>query len=179
MLRLATPTMSVLAVAGASLALAACGSSDSSSSGTPTTAAAGAQNGTARNADFQKYQQCLKDNGVYVWMDLHVGRPFRRDAAVALQGRLTPFTAGRTVRVFQVATGNVGAEMVARIVRHPDLELVGLHCYTPEKIGRDAGELAGLDPIGVMATGTVADIIGAASLILSDRAWRFGVAMEF
>ena len=45
------------------------------------------------------------------------------------------------LRVFQFATGNVGSEMVKRIVQHPDLELVGLYCYTPEKIGRDAGEI--------------------------------------
>ena len=65
------------------------------------------------------------------------------------------------VRVVQVATGNVGSEMIKRIVRHRDLELVGLHCYTPDKIGRDAGEIVGLDPIGVIATGTVEEIIAA------------------
>ena len=47
------------------------------------------------------------------------------------------------IRVFQVATGNVGSEMIKRIGTQPDLELVGVHCYSPEKIGRDAGELAG------------------------------------
>jgi len=65
-------------------------------------------------------------------------------------------------RVFQVATGNVGSEMVRRMGDHPDLELVGLHCYTPDKIGRDAGEIVGIGPIGVVATGDVADIIAAA-----------------
>jgi 4-hydroxy-tetrahydrodipicolinate reductase len=65
------------------------------------------------------------------------------------------------VRVFQVAAGNVGSEMLRRIQRHPDLELVGLHCYSPDKVGRDAGEIVGLDPIGVMATGTVDEIIEA------------------
>jgi hypothetical protein len=59
--RLATP-LSALAVAGASLALAACGSSnDNSGTGN---AASGQNGGGARNADFQKFQQCLKDNGV-------------------------------------------------------------------------------------------------------------------
>ena len=47
------------------------------------------------------------------------------------------------IRVFQVATGNVGSEMIKRLGAHPDLELVGVHCYSPEKVGRDAGELAG------------------------------------
>jgi len=65
------------------------------------------------------------------------------------------------IRVFQVATGNVGAEMIKRIRHHPDLELVGLHCYSPDKVGRDAGEIAGIDPIGVAATGTVDEIIAA------------------
>lgn len=65
------------------------------------------------------------------------------------------------IRVFQVATGNVGTEMIKRIAAHPDLSLVGLHCYTPEKVGRDAGEIAGLAPNGVIATGSVEEIISA------------------
>jgi len=78
-----------------------------------------------------------------------------------------PSTSGRQVRVFQVATGNVGAEMIGRIRDHRDLELVGLHCYTAEKIGRDAGELAGLEPIGVIATGTVEEILAAQPDVLT------------
>ena len=70
-------------------------------------------------------------------------------------------TRPRPIRVFQVATGNVGKEMVRRIRRHPDLELVGLHCYSPEKVGRDAGEIVGIEPVGVIATGRVEDIIAA------------------
>ena len=31
------------------------------------------------------------------------------------------------LRVVQMATGNVGTEMVRRLVDHPDLELVGLY----------------------------------------------------
>ncbi|MCW2654141.1 MAG: 4-hydroxy-tetrahydrodipicolinate reductase [Mycobacterium sp.] len=63
------------------------------------------------------------------------------------------------LRVFQVASGNVGTEMIKRIANRSDLELVGLHCYTPDKIGRDVGELAGIEPIGVKATGTVDEIL--------------------
>jgi 4-hydroxy-tetrahydrodipicolinate reductase len=65
------------------------------------------------------------------------------------------------LRIFQFATGNVGSEMVGRIVGHPDLELVGLYCYSPDKVGRDAGEIVGLDPIGVIATGELADVLKA------------------
>ncbi|MGW0181139.1 dihydrodipicolinate reductase, partial [Nocardia sp. NPDC003345] len=71
------------------------------------------------------------------------------------------------VRVFQVATGNLGTEMIGRIRDHPDLELVGLHCYSPEKIGRDAGEIVGLDPVGVIATGSVEEILAARPDVLT------------
>jgi 4-hydroxy-tetrahydrodipicolinate reductase len=65
------------------------------------------------------------------------------------------------MRVFQVASGNVGSEMVKRIVKRDDLELVGLHCYSPEKVGRDVGEIAGIGAIGVTATGSIDDILAA------------------
>lgn len=66
------------------------------------------------------------------------------------------------IRVFQVATGNLGTEMIGRIQDHPDLELIGVHCYSPEKVGRDVGEIVGRAPIGIRATGTVDEIIAAA-----------------
>jgi Uncharacterized conserved protein related to dihydrodipicolinate reductase len=71
------------------------------------------------------------------------------------------------IRVFQVATGNVGTEMIKRIDKRDGLELVGLHCYTTEKVGRDAGEIAGIGPIGVVATGSVDDIIAARPDVLT------------
>ena len=69
--------------------------------------------------------------------------------------------------MFQVATGNVGSEMIKRIADQPDLELIGVHCYSPAKIGKDAGELAGLAPNGVKATGTVEEIIAAKPDVLT------------
>jgi 4-hydroxy-tetrahydrodipicolinate reductase len=71
------------------------------------------------------------------------------------------------IRVFQVATGNVGTEMIKRIASHPDLKLIGLHCYTTEKVGRDAGEIAGLAPNGVIATGSIDAIIAAKPDVLT------------
>jgi 4-hydroxy-tetrahydrodipicolinate reductase len=65
----------------------------------------------------------------------------------------------KPVRVFQVATGNVGSEMIKRIRHQPDLELVGLHCYSEDKVGRDAGEIVGIEPVGVIATGTIEEIL--------------------
>ena len=63
------------------------------------------------------------------------------------------------LHVFQVASGNVGTEMIKRIQDHPDLELVGLHCYSPDKVGRDVGDIAGIGPIGITATGTLEEIL--------------------
>ncbi len=60
-----------------------------------------------------------------------------------------------TLRVVQWTTGNVGKQSVATIVAHPDYELVGCYAWSPEKVGRDVGELCGLAPVGVVATDDV------------------------
>jgi hypothetical protein len=62
-------------------------------------------------------------------------------------------------RVVQWTTGNVGKRSVRAIVGHPDLELVGCYAWSPDKVGRDVGELCGLDPIGVAATDDVAALL--------------------
>ncbi len=57
------------------------------------------------------------------------------------------------LRVVQWATGNVGRHTLVGIDAHPELELVGVFVSNPDKVGRDAGELAGLGrPLGVAAT---------------------------
>ena len=65
------------------------------------------------------------------------------------------------IRVFQVATGNVGSEMIKRLGEHRDLELIGVHVYSKDKVGKDVGELAGIDPVGVKATGDLDELIAA------------------
>ncbi len=59
-------------------------------------------------------------------------------------------------RVVQWSTGNVGRHALAGIDAHPELELVGLFVSNPDKVGRDAGELAGLGKtLGVSGTSDV------------------------
>jgi len=60
-----------------------------------------------------------------------------------------------TYRVIQWGTGNVGRHALRGILERPELELVGLRAYSPEKIGVDAGELLGESPVGVVATDDV------------------------
>ena len=56
-----------------------------------------------------------------------------------------------THRVIQWSTGNVGAHTLRSIVLHPELELAGLWVHSPDKVGRDAAELCGLEePTGVV-----------------------------
>lgn len=55
-------------------------------------------------------------------------------------------------RVIQWATGLVGQEAIKGVLAHPELELVGAWVHSPEKAGRDVGELCGLEPVGVVAT---------------------------
>lgn len=64
-----------------------------------------------------------------------------------------------TYRVVQWSTGGVGSLAIAAIARRPDLDLVGVWVHDPEKAGRDAGEIAGLDPIGVRATTTADELL--------------------
>jgi 4-hydroxy-tetrahydrodipicolinate reductase len=62
----------------------------------------------------------------------------------------------RPLRVIQWGTGNAGKPALRAIIRRPELELVGVHANTPEKLGRDAAELCGLDePTGVLATNDI------------------------
>jgi hypothetical protein len=58
-------------------------------------------------------------------------------------------------RVVQWTTGNVGKSSVAAIAGNPTLELVGCYAWSPDKAGRDVGELAGIEPLGVTATNDV------------------------
>jgi 2,4-diaminopentanoate dehydrogenase len=59
-------------------------------------------------------------------------------------------------RVVQWSTGNVGRHALAGIDAHPELELVGLFVSNPDKVGKDAGQLAGLDrTLGITATNDV------------------------
>jgi 4-hydroxy-tetrahydrodipicolinate reductase len=57
-----------------------------------------------------------------------------------------------THRVIQWSTGNVGTYALRHIIGHPELELVGLWVHGESKEGMDAGELCGVEPIGVLAS---------------------------
>ena len=66
---------------------------------------------------------------------------------------------GQRKRVVVWGTGFVGRMVIPEIVRHPLFELVGVGVSAPEKIGRDAGEICGMDPLGLPGTNDVDGLI--------------------
>ncbi len=50
------------------------------------------------------------------------------------------------------STGGVGSIAIDAITGRPDLDLVGVWVHSADKVGQDAGVLAGIDPVGVTAT---------------------------
>ena len=64
-----------------------------------------------------------------------------------------------TLRVVHIATGNVGRIALGQLIEDPRFELAAVVVSDPAKVGRDAGDLAGLDVV----TGiTAADDLAAA-----------------
>jgi hypothetical protein len=64
-----------------------------------------------------------------------------------------------TYRVIQWATGFVGQEAIKGVLAHPDLELVGCWVHSPDKAGKDVGEICGIGPVGVTATNDVDELL--------------------
>ena len=63
-------------------------------------------------------------------------------------------------RVVQFSTGNVGRHSLQAIIGRPDLELIGVHAASPDKIGRDAADLCALsEPTGIIATDDIDALI--------------------
>lgn len=58
------------------------------------------------------------------------------------------------------ATGGVGKYAIRTVTDRPNLDLVGVWVHSDEKNGKDAGELAGIDPVGVAATQDESVILG-------------------
>jgi hypothetical protein len=67
-----------------------------------------------------------------------------------------------TIRVAQVGTGNAGKLTLRQLISDARFDLVAVSVSTPEKVGKDAGELAGLDVVtGVTAVADLDALIAA------------------
>jgi len=67
----------------------------------------------------------------------------------------------RVYRVAQWATGRIGTTSLQALIKSPQFEVVAVYVHSEAKHGKDAGELAGLSPIGVKASRNIEDIIAA------------------
>ncbi|MCU1371868.1 MAG: hypothetical protein JWO77_3062 [Ilumatobacteraceae bacterium] len=67
-----------------------------------------------------------------------------------------------TIQTVVWGTGNMGRAAIRAIDAHPGLELAAVLVANPEKVGRDAGDLAGLDRVlGVTATDDVDAVLAS------------------
>lgn len=81
------------------------------------------------------------------------------DPVTRRAGASTATTGDVPYRVIQWSTGNVGRHALRLIARHPDLDLAGVWVHGAEKVGVDAGDLAGIERLGVTATGDLDEIL--------------------
>ena len=67
-----------------------------------------------------------------------------------------------TIRVAQVSTGNAGRLTLRQLISDDRFDLVAVSTSSPDKVGTDAGALAGLElTTGVTAVGTLDELIAA------------------
>ena len=67
-----------------------------------------------------------------------------------------------TIRVAHIGTGNVGRLALTGILTNPAFELTGVWVSSDAKVGKDAGELAGLDSeTGIVATNDLDALLAA------------------
>lgn len=63
------------------------------------------------------------------------------------------------IRVVQVATGSAGRLTLRQLVQDARFELVGVSTTNPDKLGVDAGALAGLDEATGVDPGFASDLV--------------------
>jgi hypothetical protein len=80
-----------------------------------------------------------------------------------------------TKRVVVWGTGVVGKMVIAEIVKSPAFELVGVGVSNPEKVGKDAGEICGIDATGILAT----DDVDALVALKPDALVHYGPTAQY
>jgi len=62
-------------------------------------------------------------------------------------------------KVIQWSSGNVGKHAIRTVAQRDKLSLVGLYVYSSDKVGVDAGDIAGINPLGVKASNDKAQLL--------------------
>jgi hypothetical protein len=79
-----------------------------------------------------------------------------------------------TYRIIQWMTGDVGQVGIRHFADNPVFELVGVLVHSEDKVGKDAGEIAGIAPVGVVAT----DDLEAAVAMEADCVFYTPIIMD-
>ncbi|MBB5160606.1 hypothetical protein [Mycobacterium sp. AZCC_0083] len=77
-------------------------------------------------------------------------------------------------RVAHYGTGHTGSLVLRQLLERPDVELVGHLVHTPAKVGRDSGEVVGVDPVGVRAIGSFDEFCALDADCVTYMATEFG-----
>ena len=80
---------------------------------------------------------------------------------------------GNRYKVIQWATGITGQASLRAVIRNPNLELVAVKVYSPDKDGKDAGHIVGLDSTEITCTIDSDEILStdADCVIYSPMPW--------
>ena len=71
------------------------------------------------------------------------------------------------IRTAVWGTGNVGRAAIRAVDAHPELELAAVIVHNPDKVGRDAGDLADIDrTLGVAATDDIDSALGSIDAVV-------------
>ena len=63
------------------------------------------------------------------------------------------------LRIIQWYTGEIARHQIRLVAANPSMDLVGVYVHHEAKIGLDAGQIAGIEPLGVPATNDIDDIL--------------------
>jgi hypothetical protein len=81
-------------------------------------------------------------------------------------------------KVIQWATGAIGSPILKEAIQHPDVEVVGVKVYNPEKHGVDIGALVGLPDTGVKATSNRDEILALDADVVLHMPKAYGMLDE-
>jgi 2,4-diaminopentanoate dehydrogenase len=79
-----------------------------------------------------------------------------------------------TLRIAHYGTGDTGSQGLKGVLSRPGFELVAQLEHSPDKAGRDSGEIVGLEPVGVFATADLDEFLAVDADCVTYFATDFG-----
>jgi 2,4-diaminopentanoate dehydrogenase len=81
---------------------------------------------------------------------------------------------GSALRIAHYGTGDTGAQALKGVLARNGLELVAHLVHSADKVGRDSGEIVGLEPIGIRATADLDEFLAVNADCVTYFATDFG-----